>query len=56
MSAETGCSAYVVGSSIAMVATGPMPGSTPISVPSSVPINAYIMLIGVSATEKPSAR
>ena len=26
ISADTGCSAYVVGSSIAIVATGPMPG------------------------------
>ena len=50
ISADTGGSAYVVGSSIAIVATGPMPGSTPISVPSSVPISAYIRLIGVSAT------
>ena len=40
ISADTGCSAYVVGSSIAIVATGPMPGSTPISVPSSEPISA----------------
>ena len=28
----------VTGSSIAMVATGPMPGSTPISVPRRTPI------------------
>jgi hypothetical protein len=40
MSAETGSSAYVVGSNIAIVATGPIPGSTPISVPRSVPTNA----------------
>ena len=38
MSAETGGSTKVAGSSIAMVATGPMPGSTPISVPSSTPM------------------
>src|SRR6266540_3003579 len=56
ISADTGCSAYVVGSSIAIVATGPMPGSTPISVPSSTPTNAYSALTGVSATENPSAR
>src|SRR5262245_21168540 len=56
ISADTGCSAYVVGSSMAMVATGPMPGSTPISVPRSAPISAYRRLTGVSATEKPSAR
>src|SRR6478609_6549333 len=56
MSADTGGSAYVAGSSIAMVATGPMPGSTPISVPSRQPISAYIRLIGVSATPKPIDR
>src|SRR5450631_1160895 len=56
ISAETGCSAYVVGSSIAMVATGPMPGRTPISVPTIDPINAYNRLTGVSATPKPSAK
>ena len=37
ISADTGGSAYVIGSSIAIVGTGPMPGSTPISVPSSTP-------------------
>src|SRR5438093_297165 len=56
MSADTGCSAYVVGNSIAIVATGPMPGSTPINVPSSAPISAYSKLTGVSATPKPVAR
>ena len=30
----------VIGSSMAMVATGPMPGSTPISVPSMQPSSA----------------
>jgi hypothetical protein len=40
ISADTGSSTYVAGSSIAMVATGPIPGSTPISVPSSAPISA----------------
>jgi hypothetical protein len=40
MSAVTGGSAYVAGSSIAIVATGPMPGSTPISVPTSAPMKA----------------
>src|SRR4029450_2380820 len=56
ISADTGCSAYVVGSSIAIVATGPMPGSTPISVPSMQPMNAYMRLTGVKATPKPVAR
>jgi len=37
ISAETGGSVNVTGSSIAIVATGPMPGSTPTSVPSSTP-------------------
>ena len=40
MSALTGCKAYVTGNSMAMVATGPMPGSTPISVPTNTPMNA----------------
>jgi hypothetical protein len=38
MSAETGGSTKVAGSSIEMVAIGPMPGSTPMSVPSSTPM------------------
>jgi len=37
ISADTGGSVNVTGRSIAMVATGPIPGSTPISVPSSTP-------------------
>src|SRR4030095_2522419 len=56
ISAATGCNAYVVGSSIAIVATGPIPGSTPISVPSITPMNAYRRLTGFSATPKPRAR
>ena len=36
----------MTGSSIAMVATGPMPGSTPISVPRSTPIRHMMMLNG----------
>src|SRR6478609_1638711 len=56
MSADTGGSAYVAGSSIAMVATGPMPGSTPISVPSTQPMKQYSRLMGVTATPKPVAR
>src|SRR6478609_2052807 len=39
-----------------MVATGPMPGSTPISVPSTQPMKQYNRLIGVTATPKPVAR
>src|SRR3954463_7880011 len=56
ISADTGGSAYVAGSSIAMVATGPMPGSTPISVPSTQPMKQYSRLIGVTATPKPVMR
>ena len=38
ISAPTGGRPKVIGSSIAMVASGPMPGSTPISVPTRAPI------------------
>ena len=40
ISADVGSSEYVIGSSIASVAMGPMPGSTPISVPIMQPMNA----------------
>jgi hypothetical protein len=40
ISAATGGSVYVIGSSIAMVVDGPRPGSTPISVPSRQPMKA----------------
>ena len=53
---DTGSRWKVSGSSIAMVAIGPMPGSTPISVPISAPISAKPRLAGVSATAKPVAR
>src|SRR5206468_11824571 len=56
ISAEVGLSVKVTGSSIAMVATGPMPGSTPISVPSRQPMKAYSRLMGVKATPKPIER
>src|SRR5689334_7142250 len=39
-----------------MVPVGPMPGSTPIKVPTSTPIRQKSRLVGVTATEKPSAR
>jgi hypothetical protein len=38
MSEPSGDSPKVMGSSMAMVASGPMPGRTPITVPSSVPM------------------
>src|SRR6185503_9193655 len=56
MSAATGLRLKVIGSSMAMVATGPMPGSTPIRVPSITPISAYSRWIGETATPKPRIR
>src|SRR5918911_1066332 len=56
ISAPTGLRLNVIGSSMAMVATGPMPGSTPISVPSRQPIRQKNRLIGVAATPKPMTR
>src|SRR6266702_1337383 len=65
ISAPTGGSPKVIGSSMAMVATGPIPGSTPISVPTSAPtrqrngltgMNPKNSLSGERATQKPSAR
>src|SRR6478609_1170811 len=56
ISAPTGGRQKVSGSSIAIVASGPMPGSTPISVPTSAPIRHSPRLIGVTATEKPWPR
>src|SRR3954454_13527213 len=53
---EVGSRWKVSGSSIAMVAMGPMPGSTPISVPTMAPMKAKPRLAGVSATENPMAR
>src|SRR5882724_6874543 len=46
----------VIGSRIEMPASGPMPGSTPTSVPTRQPRNAYHSTAGCSATEKPSQR
>src|SRR6188508_220325 len=56
ISAATGLRLKVIGSSMAMVATGPMPGSTPISVPSITPIRQYSRCIGEIATPKPMIR
>src|SRR5262245_45998089 len=56
ISAPTGGSPNVIGSSMAMVATEPMPGSTPINVPTSAPIRQNSRFHGVAATENPSAR
>src|SRR5512138_3350157 len=46
----------VIGRSMAMVAVGPMPGSTPTSVPSRQPRKQKAMLCGCSATDRPSPR
>src|SRR5215470_17794319 len=56
ISAATGGSVKVMGSSMAMVATGPSPGSTPTSVPSSAPIRQNSRFCGVAATPKPNHR
>ena len=56
MSAPTGGRPKVIGSSMAMVASDPMPGSTPISVPTSAPMRHRKTFIGVTATRKPSQR
>src|SRR4051812_17052413 len=56
MRADTGARLNVIGRSIAIVATGPMPGSTPISVPSITPIRQYSRFIGETATPKPMTR
>src|SRR6476620_11828811 len=56
ISAPTGGRPKVIGSSIAIVASGPMPGSTPISVPTSAPIRQSPRLVGVTATPKPNQR
>ena len=56
ISAPTGATLNVSGSSIAMVASGPMPGSTPISVPTSTPMKQYIRFCSENATPKPKTR
>src|SRR5262249_6475004 len=53
---EVGSRWKVSGSSMAMVAIGPMPGRTPISVPISAPASAKNRLAGVSATPNPVTR
>src|SRR5262245_38299251 len=54
--APTGGSPKVIGSSIAMVATVPMPGRTPTRVPTSAPSRQNRMLYGLAATWKPIQR
>src|SRR6185436_17913976 len=56
ISAATGGTLKVIGSSIAIVASGPMPGSTPISVPRKQPMKQNQRFCQVSATLKPNKR
>src|SRR5262245_15395000 len=56
ISADTGGSPKVTGSSIAIVAIGPMPGSTPTAVPRKTPIRQYSRFDRLIAVWKPSAR
>src|SRR5713101_4408355 len=54
--AGTGASPKVNGSSMATVATGPIPGSTPTKVPRKQPMKQYTMFCQLSATPRPNAR
>jgi hypothetical protein len=56
MSAESGFSPKLIGNSMAMVATGPMPGRTPMRVPRSAPIKQKRRFAGVVTAEKPNPR
>src|SRR5262245_3189667 len=56
ISAPTGGRPNVIGSSIAIVATVPIPGNTPTRVPTSAPSKQNRTFIGENATPKPSAR
>src|SRR5215468_6504302 len=56
MSAPVGSTLKVSGNSMAMVAIGPMPGSTPIKVPTRHPTKASRRLTGDNAVAKPSPR
>src|SRR6267378_6453367 len=56
MSAPTGSTLKVIGRSMVIVAMGPMPGSTPMSVPTRQPMKARPTLCSVSAVENPRAR
>src|SRR5690554_193669 len=56
MSEVAGSRPRVIGNSIAMVAVGPMPGSTPTSVPRRQPRKQNIRLCGCSVMERPRYR
>ncbi len=51
--AGTGAMTDTMGSSIEIVDSGPMPGSTPMRLPTSTPNTDHIRLSGCSATPKP---
>src|SRR5215813_6746843 len=54
--APTGFIPNVSGSKIEMVASGPMPGSTPTMLPTSTPTKHHMMFCGSKATPKPYQR
>src|SRR5215211_1065816 len=56
ISDDRGSSPNVIGSSMAMVGIGPIPGKTPISVPSRQPIRAKPRFLNDSAAPNPIAR
>src|SRR5688572_16480576 len=56
MNAAVGSRYAVTGNNSAMVSAGPIPGSTPIAVPSAEPTRAQNRLIGCRATLKPLSR
>src|SRR6476659_4498312 len=56
ISDDSGSNPKVIGRSIAMVGIGPMPGSTPMSVPSMQPISAKPTFCHEAAALKPVAR
>ena len=56
MIAASGVMLKVIGSSSDIAATGPMPGSTPISVPMNTPAKQNNRFIGCMATPRPSQR
>jgi hypothetical protein len=56
ISAGAGSRPKVNGKSMATVATGPIPGSTPTSVPRKQPMKQYRMFCQLSAMPSPNAR
>ena len=53
MKAAVGDIVTVTGRSKVMVSAGPIPGRTPIAVPSAQPVSAQSRFIGCNATAKP---